>query len=231
MRSLLWYCCVLAFGPRLNCGQCVLSAALSFLQRCFRSLLDCSYGWIHLWASVAPFQIVARWLTFRYSIIYSGPLNDRFMLAKTRRNRGYREPEFLLWCAVPTAFIMSAGLMLYGIASARGLPWIVPFVGAGLVGFGLAVGGEISIAYTIDCYTLLDTQAVTTVILIRNVIGFAITWAIQPWIETMGQQNAFILVGALSFFISIFAVVMIIFGKRWRKWTQPRYEKLALERA
>ncbi|GAM91574.1 hypothetical protein ANO11243_096260 [Dothideomycetidae sp. 11243] len=165
-----------------------------------------------------------------FGIIYSGPMNDQFVLWKSRRNHGYREPEFLLWCALPTAIIMPAGLMLYGITSAHGLPWIAPHVGGALVGFGLAVGGEVSISYTIDCYKMIDTQAITTVILIRNIIGFAITWAIQPWINAMGQQDAFVLVGVLSFIITCIAGAFIAYGKKWRRWTTARYERLAQER-
>lgn len=122
---------------------------------------------------------------------------------------------------------MPAGLMIYGITAAHGLPWIAPVVGMGLVGFGLSVGGTVTMAYILDCYKEIDGQAVTTIILIRNVVGFGITWGIQPWIDGMGLQNTFIFVGCLSAAITAIAVFFIVFGKRIRRWTAPRYAKLA----
>ncbi|KAF2212954.1 hypothetical protein CERZMDRAFT_96628 [Cercospora zeae-maydis SCOH1-5] len=160
--------------------------------------------------------------------IFAGPLNNKFTLWLSNRNKGWREPEFCLWAFVPGSLCMACGLILYGVASAHGLHWIVPVLGAGFVGFGLAVGGSLAIAYIIDCYERLDTHVMTTVILIRNIVGFGITWGIQPWIDGMGQQNCFILTGVLAFIImGPMALAFIWWGKRARKWTKPMYFKMA----
>lgn len=164
-----------------------------------------------------------------FGAYFSGPLNDRLTLYLSTCNRGWREPEFRLWAFIPSALIMPCGLVMYGVTSAHGLHWIVPVIGTGFVGFGLSVGGTVSIAYIVDCYKDIDTQVVTTVILIRNTVGFAITWGIQPWIGGMGQQNAFILVGVLSFVITGAAVLFIAYGKATRRLTAKKYARLATE--
>lgn len=83
-------------------------------------------------------------------------------------------------------------------------------------------------AYIIDCYERIDTHVMTTVILIRNLVGFGITWGIQPWIDGMGQQNCFILTGVLAFLIMGPAALAFIFwGKRSRKVTTSLYLKIA----
>lgn len=158
---------------------------------------------------------------------FSGPLNDRFMLFLSRRNKGFREPEYRLWAFIPSAMILPAGLIIYGATSAHGLPWIVPVVGMSLVGFGLSVAGAVTMSYILDCYPLLDTQVVTTIIVIRNIVGFGITWGIQPWISEMGLQNTFICVGALSFAVTVFALFFIIFGKSFRRSGAARYLRLS----
>lgn len=158
---------------------------------------------------------------------FSGPLNDWFTLFLTKRNRGFREPEYRLWAFMPSAIILPAGLIIYGVTSAYGLHWIVPIIGMALVGFGLSVAGAVTMSYILDCYPLLDTQVVTTIILIRNIVGFGITWGIQPWIASMGQQDTFICVGALSFAVTVFALFFIIVGKSLRRWTASRYLRLA----
>ncbi|CAK1361421.1 putative MFS-type transporter [Cercospora beticola] len=160
--------------------------------------------------------------------IYAGPLNDIFIIRLSNRNKGWREPEFRLWALVPTAFVMACGLILYGVTSAHAMHWIIPILGAGFVGFGLSIGGTIAMAYIIDCYERIDTHVMTTVILIRNLVGFGITWGIQPWIDGMGQQNCFILTGVLAFLIMGPAALAFIFwGKRSRKATTSLYLKIA----
>ncbi|KAF5608645.1 HOL1 substrate-H+ antiporter [Fusarium subglutinans] len=118
---------------------------------------------------------------------------------------------------------MSGGLLLYGVGAANSIPWIGPVVGMGLVGFGLIVAAALTMAYVVDCYKEVDGEAITAVILIRNIIGCAMTFGIQPWIDSMGVQGTFILVCFLSFVITVFAGSFIIWGKKFRRLTKMAY--------
>ncbi|KAF4957906.1 hypothetical protein FGADI_2735 [Fusarium gaditjirri] len=162
-----------------------------------------------------------------FGALMAGPFNEKLVLFLTRRNRGWLEPEFRLWVFIPMAFLMSGGLILYGIGAANALPWIGPAVGMGLVGFGLTVAAALTMAYVVDCYKEIDGEAITTVILIRNVIGCAMTFGIQPWIDSMGVQNTFILVCFLSFIITVFAGAFIMWGKKFRLLTEMAYLSFA----
>ncbi|KAF5692071.1 major facilitator superfamily transporter [Fusarium denticulatum] len=133
-----------------------------------------------------------------FGALMAGPFNDKLVLFLTRRNRGWLEPEFRLWVFIPMAFLMFGGLLLYGVGAANSLPWIGPVVGMGLVGLGLAVAATLTMAYVVDCYKEVDGEAITTVILIRNIIGCAMTFGIQPWVDNMAVQDTFILVCFLS---------------------------------
>ncbi|THV70034.1 MFS general substrate transporter [Aureobasidium pullulans] len=162
---------------------------------------------------------------------FSGPLNDRLTVYLSNRNRGWREPEYRLWAFIPSAIIMPGGLIMYGATAAHGLHWIAPVFGMGLVGFGLSVGGTVTMSYILDSYKEIDTQVITTIILLRNIIGFGISFGIQSWIDGMGLQNTFIFVGCLSFAVTIFAVFFIAFGKRMRRRTTTRYQHLMKTKA
>ncbi|KAL6408666.1 HOL1, putative substrate-H+ antiporter [Ilyonectria robusta] len=162
------------------------------------------------------------------SSYFAGPLNDQLMMFLSRRNRGWREPEFRLWSFLPTAIIMPAGLILYGVGAAKGLPWIAPIIGMGLVGFGLSVAAALTMAFVVDCYTAIDGEAVTTVILIRNIIGSALTFGIQPWIDSMGVQDTFIMVAILAFVITFASGLLIVWGKKMRLLTKAAYLDFAL---
>ncbi|CAD0012195.1 unnamed protein product [Aureobasidium pullulans] len=162
---------------------------------------------------------------------FSGPLNDRLTVYLSNRNRGWREPEYRLWAFIPSAIIMPGGLIIYGATAAHGLHWIAPVFGMGLVGFGLSVGGTVTMSYILDSYKEIDTQVITTIILLRNIIGFGISFGIQSWIDGMGLQNTFIFVGCLSFAVTMFAVFFIVFGKRMRRRTTTRYQHLMKTKA
>ncbi|PCG89521.1 Major facilitator superfamily domain, general substrate transporter [Penicillium occitanis (nom. inval.)] len=158
---------------------------------------------------------------------FAGSLNDQLMMFLSRRNRGWCEPEFRLWSFLPSGLIMPAGLILYGVGAANGLPWIGPIIGMGLVGFGLSVAAILTMAYVVDCYKTIDGEAVTTVILIRNIIGSALTFGIQPWIDSLGVQDTFIMAGCLSFAITMASGLLIMWGKRMRHMTQGAYSDFA----
>ncbi|KAI5236361.1 MFS general substrate transporter [Aureobasidium subglaciale] len=162
---------------------------------------------------------------------FAGPLNDRLTVYLSNRNRGWREPEYRLWAFIPTAFIMPGGLIIYGATAAHGMHWIAPVFGMGLVGFGLSVGGTVTMSYILDSYKEIDTQVVTTIILLRNTIGFGVSFGIQSWINGMGLQNCFIMIGCLSFAITMFALFFIAFGKKMRGWTTTRYQHLMKTKA
>lgn len=150
-------------------------------------------------------------------------MNDQWSLYLSHRHHGVREPEYRLWAFIPSAVIMPGGLIMYGACAAHGVPWIASAVGMGMVGFGLSVGGSVTMAYILDCYKDLDGEVVTTIILIRNIIGFGLTFGIQPWIDNMGLQNTFITIGCLSFVVTVFSAVFIWKGKMMRMWTKQRY--------
>jgi hypothetical protein len=102
---------------------------------------------------------------------------------------------------------MLHGLIICGVCAANGIPWIAFTMGVIMVGFGLSVGASVTMGCILDCYKDVDGEVVTTIILICNIIGFAVTFGIQPWIDGMGLQNSFITITVLSFFIIMFSVV------------------------
>lgn len=119
-----------------------------------------------------------------------------WVLRMTRRNNGFREPEFRLYSLIPGSFIMGGGLIMYGVGAAHGLSWVLPAFGMGLVAFALTIGGAVMMGFVIDCYKEIAPQAVTCVIIIRNTMGFAVTFG------TIGEsaiqaQRSIVFIGSL----------------------------------
>jgi hypothetical protein len=87
-----------------------------------------------------------------FGSLYGGIFSDRLIIRLSRRNGGIYEPEMRLWIALPAILLLPGSLLLYGLALARGLPWIVSAVGCGVFGFAFATLADVSLTYTMDCY-------------------------------------------------------------------------------
>lgn len=154
---------------------------------------------------------------------WSGWFADSVALWMARRNNGVREPEHRLWALTLSALLSSVGLIMWGVGASRGLHFMVLIFGIGLNTFGVVCGGAISLAYTVDCFKEIAGESLIAVIIIRNTLGFAFNYAINPWIDSLGLQNCFISVAAISFISTSSFLVMIFWGKRGRQFSAGRY--------
>ncbi|KAL4875187.1 major facilitator superfamily domain-containing protein [Aspergillus karnatakaensis] len=159
----------------------------------------------------------------------AGSLSDIVAEALARRNQGIKEPEHRLWLALIPLVLHPAGFFLYGIGAAQKLHWVALVFGVGLISATLPMGSLIALNYVIDCYKEAASEAIVAVILIRNTMGFVITYAISPMISDMGLQNAFILVGCLGAAIWGTCLLVIWFGKSWRTQSARSYWNIVEE--
>lgn len=164
-----------------------------------------------------------------YSLPLPGIVNDRIVLALARRNQGYAEPEFRLWILLPLSIVNAAGLLVYGIAVARGLPWIIPCVGMGLIAFSLVTGVGVLLSYVLDCYKEVGEEAITGVLLLRALFAMGFSFAIQPWLERGGIQNTFIAMAMIALALLLSSGILIKWGKTFRRVTANRYMGASLE--
>ncbi|KAG4283268.1 hypothetical protein FPRO06_09941 [Fusarium proliferatum] len=123
---------------------------------------------------------------------FSGPIGDRLVLYLTRRNNGIREPEYRLWLYAVLLVLVPGGLLLWGVGAAHHIHWSGLLIALGILGAAITAGCQIPISYCIDCYTELGSDAIVTIILIRNTMSFAIGYGVTPWVTGMGYQNAFL---------------------------------------
>ncbi|KAL7948146.1 major facilitator superfamily domain-containing protein [Trichoderma barbatum] len=153
---------------------------------------------------------------------YGGYLSDLFVLWASRRNRGIQEAEFRLYLMFLCIIIFPTGMWLFGIGSAKGWDWPVPYVGLGFIGFGYGCAGDLSLTYLADCYPDMVLEGMVGVAVINNTLAMIFTFVASYWLDT-GVQNTFIELGVLGFVILMLSLPMIIWGKRARRWTKQRY--------
>ncbi|KAK5989519.1 putative MFS-type transporter [Cladobotryum mycophilum] len=153
---------------------------------------------------------------------YGGYLSDLFVLWLARRNKGMMEAEFRLYLMSLCVIIFPLGMWLFGIGSAKGWNWPVPYVGLGFIGFGYGCAGDLSLTYLADCYPDMVLEGMVGVAVINNTLAMIFTFVASYWLDT-GVMETFIELGVLGFVILMLSLPMIVWGKGARRWTKDRY--------
>ncbi len=190
---------------------------------------------------------IAAFVGGLFGMLWGGPLSDWWVLRCARRNRGIMEPETRLWLLIVPAVINTAGLLMYGLGAYRGLHWIISAgVGTAFIGFGIGSGGAIGLTYAIDCYSEIAAEGMVLILFMRNVIGFAFTFAIQsvlsflkpsrtnigrPWIDARGGEETIIILSVICITTTMSFLVFARWGKAFRKRTAQKYLRYVEQRS
>ncbi|KAK3348934.1 major facilitator superfamily transporter [Lasiosphaeria hispida] len=159
-----------------------------------------------------------------FGCLWAGLVADRITLWLARRNNGIREPEQRLWTLGLSAVMSCAGLVVWGVGATRSIHWAGLAAGLGMLTFGVVTGGCVALSYNVDCFKEISGHSTTSVILIRNVMGFAVSYAITPWyMSDMGLQGCFVMAGFLSLGCTCTFLFMVWKGKTLRTWSAPKY--------
>lgn len=158
----------------------------------------------------------------------TGPLVDWITLRMARKNNGIMEPEFRLYAMVLPLVTNAVGLLAYGLGAWNGNPWPVSvIIGQGFLGFAMSSSGTICLTYVMDCYHRMASEALVLVLFIRNMIGMGFTFAIQPWLDHNGLKVTTWLMFMLSIIINGSFIILVLYGKKFRKWTKNNYYKFS----
>ncbi|KAK7432214.1 hypothetical protein QQZ08_001159 [Neonectria magnoliae] len=158
--------------------------------------------------------------------VVSGWLSDIMTIKLARRNGGVYEPEQRLWMCVISIVSHPAGCLLYGVGASYSIHWVGIVFGLGLISVTLPIGSSLAFTYILDSYKEVAGEGLVSAILIRNLMGFAFSYAVVPMIANLGLRNAFILIAILGLIFWCFCIFMIIFGKSLRRSSAASYWRL-----
>ncbi|KAL6454754.1 hypothetical protein SBY92_004224 [Candida maltosa Xu316] len=159
---------------------------------------------------------------------YGGQFVDWLAIKMAKRNNGILEPEFRLWAMILPTILNAGGLLAYYLPMASGKSWAYSVViGQGAMGFAMSSSGSICITYAVDSYPKLASEGIVLMLFIRNMIGMGFSYAISPWIARNGLVVTSWLMFMLSIIINGSFIILIIYGKRLRRWTANAYEKIS----
>lgn len=159
-----------------------------------------------------------------FASLWSGNAADWIALRLARRNKGVREPEHRLWVLLLSGIMSAAGLITWGVGAYHQVHWVGLVFGLGMLTFGCVTGGGIAVSYNVDCFKGIAGETTVSIMLIRNTIGFGFSYAITPWWTSQGLQDCFITAGMISIACTFTFFVMIVYGKRLRRWSTPAYQ-------
>ncbi|KAF2487704.1 major facilitator superfamily domain-containing protein [Neohortaea acidophila] len=180
-------------------------------------------------ANIIGVFYVAGIIGVTFGSYFGGALSDRVAIYMARRNGGVFEPEHRLWIFLIALIVHPLGCLLFGVGAAHHIHWVGLAFGLGFFCVTLPMGSSVAYNYILDSYKEVAGEGLVSVVLIRNTIGFGFAYAILPMIDALGVQDAFILLTFLGLFVWCLTFVMLIFGKRFRKWTARAYWELVEE--
>ncbi|TKA78380.1 hypothetical protein B0A55_04724 [Friedmanniomyces simplex] len=155
--------------------------------------------------------------------LYTGYLSDWMTLKLARRNKGVFEPEQRLWGFAMTTIVLPASLLLWGVGAAHNVHWFGLIVAMCGTAFSNTCGITLSVNYLVDSYRDISGDGMTTVIIIRNTMSFAIGYGITPWLSNLGYQNCFISAAFIGLAASAVFLVMTWKGKSLRENYRVKY--------
>ena len=160
-----------------------------------------------------------------FGYIWGGPMCDYVTIYLAKKNHGVSEAEHRLLSYAPIPLTAAGGILLYGIPAYYGMHWIVPCIGMVLIGFTLSASLPITMSYAFECYPAVSGETILLCNFMRNAIGGAWTFVIQPWINYNGVLVTSIIMAMIVLALNLTFIPLLICGKRIRRKTEKWYIK------
>jgi hypothetical protein len=155
--------------------------------------------------------------------LYAGKVGKMLTIRLARRNGGISEPEHGLWLFAAGCFLVPFAMVMYGVAVYYHLHWFALTITQACLAFVAAFCIPAALNYAMGSYPELSGQMVTTCVLIRNTLSFAINFGITPWLNASGYLTVYCISGGIALLWNGSFYVMVRYGRRLREWTAPRY--------
>jgi hypothetical protein len=164
---------------------------------------------IHPWLQLTPDSSTSG--------LYVGKVSKILTLRLARRNNGISEPEHTLYVFIASIFLVPFAMILYGLGVTYHLHWFA------LVALNGTISVSAALTYAISSYPELSGQMVTTCVLIRNTLSFAINFGITPWLASSSYLTVYCILAGIGFLWNVSLFVMTRYGRRIREMTAARY--------
>lgn len=127
------------------------------------------------------------------------------------------EPEERLPCMMLFGWFIPCGMFIYGWTMKKWIHWIVPCVGLGFVGAGMAVIFQGCLIYMVDVYTKYSASAIAANTIMRSVFGGVFPLFALQMFKGMGVHWASSLLGFVGLALCPVPWMFRFYGARIRE--------------
>lgn len=154
-------------------------------------------------------------------LLTAGPFSNWVADKATRQNRGIREAEMRLPALIPIFITTAIGNIIGGLGYQRQCSWpIILVFGYGLTGLSVTTLPAIAVAYAVDCYKPISGEIMVVATVIKNTIGFSMSY----WITPLGARKGLLAPAMIEFALTmgpmLLTVPLYFCGKRLRRFTR-----------
>lgn len=108
--------------------------------------------------------------------MYCGRIGEMVVLRLAKRNNGVSEPEHILWIFMASLIMVPFSLLLWGLCGTYHGHWFGLVFAQFALSISNAIAAPIALSYAISSYRDMGGELVTTAVIIRNTMSFAINY-------------------------------------------------------
>lgn len=164
--------------------------------------------------------------------VIAGVFSDWLAKLMSRHNNNIYEPEYRLLLVIPQLICGCTGIWGFGITANnmyKYSKYLPPFF-FGVETCGMIIGAVASGAYITDAHRDIQVEAFVMLVLVKNLVSFALTERAYNWLVSAGVKHCFVVAGSIQAAISVVTFFFYFFGKWSRYWSHKHnlLEKLNL---
>jgi hypothetical protein len=148
-----------------------------------------------------------------------GLVLDKIVASEARRLGRNPEPEVRLKAIWPGAFLVPAGLLIYGFSIQYPTPWFPALFGMFIAIFGLQIIATVCYTYPVDCYRREGSEVSQLINFIRQLTGMTVAFYVVRLCKAIAYQYGFIIFTILS---SVLAFLPMLWLMRYGEATRKR---------
>lgn len=135
---------------------------------------------------------------------------------------GPRPPEERLFVMMGGAFVFAIGLFWFAWSSSPHVHFMMPIVGAGLVGMGFLLIFQNGLNYLVDCFAAYAASAISATTFVRSCVAAAFPLIARPMYHSLGVEWASSLLAFVSVALIPMPFIFYVYGERIRAMSKYR---------
>lgn len=103
-------------------------------------------------------------------------MGEWVVLRLARRNKGISESEHILWIFLASFILVPFSLLLWGLGATYKAHWFALVFAQFALAISNAISAPVALTYAFNSYPQLGGELVTTTVLFRNTMSFAMNY-------------------------------------------------------